>query len=218
MRLHEEFKEYENLWDDASLTEDKEFRSEWARLKSTEEGRAELDNLFKTDTAKWRKLRDDDAAVDPVAVLKKKIGTIELEYDGFKDEWSEMVGDPGADYGYYERSGSRSIPDYTYRADIEDVLEVLDDLIYDDATKANHELVKEYKRLRDTWEDALESGSKEAEAAALETWELFTLNNIYEFVELFGKGLLDHFSERAEEYAREHVDPYDEWDVDWEED
>ena len=214
MRLHEEFKEYENLWDDAPLTEDKEFRSEWARLQSTAEGRAELANLLKTDPTQWRKLKNADTAVDPVAILKKKIGTISLEYDGFSDDWSEMVSDPGSDYGYYERCGSRSIPDYIYEADITDVLEVLDDLVYDDETNANHELVKEYKRLRDIWEDA----SEETETATLEAWELFTLENIDDFVDLFYDGLISHFSERAEEYAREHVNPYNEWDHDWEED
>lgn len=219
MRLHEEFKEYENLWDDQVLVEDTEFRSEIARLRSTEKGIAELNNLRKTNPEEYKRLRAEDALVNPLNKLKNK-KYVELDYDGFESESSKMVSDPGAPYGYQEIDTSKTFPSFTYKADVTDVIEHLDDMM-DGTTvleddKANNELVKEYLRLKAIWEDT--EHDTEEEAIAEENWDLFIYNNLDELVELFYESLLDSFKDRATDYALECVDPYDEWDVDWEED
>ncbi len=204
MKLYEEFKLFENMWDD-HLTEEKEFRSEYAKLISTPEGRAELNNMMKNDRKKWLELVDADKAVDQVEQALKNAKDIELEYEGFSDDWFEDRFDPGSWWGHYQDEGSCYYPDYTYKVDARDMLETLGVTILPKyaAKFANNELVKEWQRLDKAWENSTD----ETEDEANEAIDLFIIKNMESFVDLFLDQIIDYYADDAREYAINHLEP-----------
>jgi hypothetical protein len=197
MKLYEEFKEYENLWEDA------EYRSEYARLMATPEGRAELNKM---PLEKRLELRKADKDVDPVEIALKKKAKVELEYDGFEDEWSEFHNDPMSDYGFYETAHASSCDDFTFEVEPGDMLEFLLEFItecVDNGTAPNNELINTYKELDKAYAETTEYV---AEKQALEALSLFVVENLEAFVEMFYDRIKEHYEEQAMEWALDHCD------------
>jgi dsDNA-binding SOS-regulon protein len=192
MKLHEEFKEYETLWDAPALTEEKEFRSEYARLCSTPEGRAQLKAM---SIEERQALYKADREVDPVQKVLDAIPDFELEYEGYAYDWYEDHFDPGRDYGHYQTTGTDYVDDFVYSVDATDMFETLRDVIIDKyADKVGKsELLDTYKILEKAWEDS----SEENEEEACEAVELFLAKNLEDFFELFEQQVYKYYDKYA---------------------
>jgi hypothetical protein len=202
MKLYEEFKEYENLWDE-SLKEEKEFRSEYARLRSTAEGRAELERLRQTDRAAFRKIFEADCELDPVNKLAEKVinslPDIEFEYDGFYADFDEPA--------YYS--------DFTYSVEAGDVYLLITGEYKDSGYKyftskcskkvLANKTVQKWIELNKAYENA----SIADEDDAWETLGIFEIENFEELVDLFSDVLHDYYKEEAQEWAIDCREPVD---------
>ena len=173
MKLYEEFKEYENLWealeDEGNQTE-KEFRSEYARLSSTPEGREQLKAM---DFRKRRELEQADRKIRPSYKLLSSYYTITLEYE-----------------------------DYNYEADAHRVFEAIHDILCFEenlAKMSNRELANKYDELWDAWSNATPEDSLEAE----EAFDYFVAENLDEFVSELYDELLEDFDDFATEWAKD---------------
>lgn len=203
MKLYEEFKEYENLWDEP-LKEEKEFRSEYARLRSTKEGRAELERLRQTDRKAFRKLFDADCAVDPVDKLISKVidplPDIKFEYDGFFDDSAD-------DRVYYSA--------FTYTKEAGEVYLLISGEYPDGGYKyftskcskkvLANETVQKWIELNKAYENA----SIAEEDDAWETLCIFEIENFEELADLFSDVLHDYYEEDAHEWAIDYREPED---------
>lgn len=126
LKLYEEFKLYENLWDDTEDTPaEKEASSEFARLKSTPEGRKYLKSLSASE--RWR-LEKEYISTTPSYKLVSSYYKITLEYD---------------DYNY--GADAHDVFDAVY-----ELLDSEKNL----AKISNKELVNEYNALVQAWENA----------------------------------------------------------------
>ena len=194
MKLHEEFKEYETLWDTHSLTEEKEFRSELARLYSTPEGREQLKNM---STEERQALYKADREVDPVQKVLDATPDFELEYEGYEYEWCEDHFDPGSWYGHYQTTGYDYVDDFVYSVDATSIFELLRDTIIDKyADKVDKsELLDTYKALEKAWKDS----SEETEDEACEAMELFLAKNLEDFFYLFEEQVSNYYDDAAHE-------------------
>jgi hypothetical protein len=191
MKLHEEFREYETLWENV-LAEEKEFRSELTRLKSTPEGREKLKNL---SNAERLALINADTAADPVmqALKKKHYSDFEFDYEGWEEEGYEDHFDP--DRGHWDTAKTYVHPDFTYTVEPVDMLQVLveDILSTCDPSKYNSNILNEYKKLEAAWINA----TPENEEEACEVVELFVIEHLEEFVDMFYSELHEYYRERA---------------------
>jgi hypothetical protein len=126
INLVEEWKLYETMWDtpkqEASLTEESQFRSEYQRLMSTPEGREKFKALSSEE--KLKLYREDNAA-DPVQQILDKASDIEFNFGGFsrdryEDKWSHTT-------GHYTKDWSDSYDSFTYMVDAVTVFEDIRD-------------------------------------------------------------------------------------------
>jgi hypothetical protein len=170
MKLFEEFKEYENMWDSDEPVKE-EFRSEYQRLMSTPEGRAQLDAM---DVHDRYRLSRDDMAVDPFYVALEPLGNdIEMEYDDFTYTWDTV--------GVFEAMRDDILPKHASK----------------EASGPNAALIAEYQKFEKAWEEA-KPGEEENRAAEEE--DLFIAKNLGKFIEIFNEELLDHFADQAYEW------------------
>ena len=207
MNLFEEFELYEKLWNTKTLTEEKTFRSEYAELCATPEGREKLRAMSLKD---WNALIAADREADPVIKELETLGDFEFEYDGFDSEWYEDRFDPGSWYGHYQVGGTYSYPDFTYTVSPEDVFETLRDSIigkYADKVKPT-EILSTYLQLEKTWSEADDDNEDELGEAI----DLYLAKNLNAFVDLFMEQLSEYYQEDAHEWAEENLDPVEEDD------
>lgn len=199
-----EYKLYESMWD-KPLVEEKTFRSEYARLMSTPEGREQYRAMPLEDRLALSKA---DREVDPVQKELDALEDFEFEYDGFSQEWYEDHFDPGSYYGYYQTSGTYQYSDFSYSVGSVDVFETLRDIIISkpniDKVKPN-ELLTNYLKLDKAWAEA----SEDMEDELGEQTELYLAKNLEAFVEMFYEPLVEYYKDSAYEWAEENLDPED---------
>lgn len=192
-------------WDELEkLNEEKEFRSEFARLMSTPEGREEFHAL---PPEKRSELIKADTEADPVQKILNDTPDFEFEYEGFERDWYEDRFDPNSWYGHYQVGGTDYYSDYTYSKDAGDVFEDLRDTIIDKYIDkvTDSELLAKYRELKKAWDES----DDETEDAACEALEVFIAENLELLVDIFYDQLTEHYAEDAEEWAYEHLDPDD---------
>ena len=186
-----------------SLKEEREFRSEFARLMSTPEGRKELDTMPRDE---WTKLLLADRAADPVEQLLNKTKDYELDYKSFSRDWEEDKFDPNSAYGHYQDYGTDYYSDFSYPVKAHTLYEYLNDLLAEKVKEpSTSELMAEYKKLYQAWQSA----TGEAEDIALEALELFQAQNLYDLADLYIDEVKEHFSEDAYDWASENLEPDD---------
>lgn len=189
MKLYEEFKEYETLW------EEKEFKSEYARLMSTPEGRAQFDAMSPKDKVELYRL---DRAADPVNKILDSYKDFEFEYKGFEYEWFKDKFDPFRWHGHYQETGIDEHPDFTYTVDATTIFDHLGLVLNDpDVEHKEAKEVAEYLRLLQIYKDT----TGEDEEAAEEALSLYLATNLETFVEIFYDELLKYFEDDAYEWA-----------------
>ena len=201
--LFEELKLYEEMWEESKpLTEEeKTFRSEYARLWSTPEGREQYKNL---PLETRLQLSKEDREADPVYKTLDTTPDFDLEYDGFADEWCKDHFDPGSWYGHYQTCGTNHYSDFVYSVDAQSMFETLRDTIIPMHGKLGmDELLDNYLNMEKVWEDA-----EGAEADALEEeLDLLLAKNLDHIFEMFVEEITAHYYDDAYEWAREHLDP-----------
>lgn len=119
-KLFEEFKEYENLWEDAPTEEPKATEPE---EPEEEEDEQEVEE---------QKLRDElnlSTEEEVIAWYKQHNYRVEISYPGYTDTWDEDRWDPNSDYGHYTVTKSKSYDDFEYEIDVEEALEFVWDKI-----------------------------------------------------------------------------------------
>lgn len=201
MKLHEEFKEYETLWDAPILAEEKKFRSEYAKLLSTPEGREQFMAMSPEERFA---LSREAAEADPVQKILNATPDFELEYEGYEYEWYEDHFNPDYAYGHYQTTGKSYLDDFVYSVDAGSMFELLRDIIIDKYANdvGKSELLDTYKALEKTWEDSTE----EIEEEACEAMELFLAKNLKDFFDIFEKQIYDYYYEKAYEDKPERAD------------
>jgi hypothetical protein len=146
--------------------------------------------------------------LDPVDKILHDLPHIKLEYEGFEDDWCEDHFN-SAD-GHWQTGGTYYYDDFVYPVDAVDMFECLRDRILEKpGAKVSNELVAKYVELQKAWEN---TETPEEEEARGDEMELFLAQHLKEFVEIFNDELLDFFSERAYDWAVDHVDHYDDDD------
>lgn len=187
-----------------ALTEEKEFRSEYKKLMSTPEGRKQFRELpLEQQTALYKA----DMEVDPVDQILKKTPDYELEYDGFSEDWYEDHFDPGSYYGHYQTTGVNNFDDFTYEIDAVSLWEYMVDILDKKIEESSpYSLTNEYKKLV---QDCIAADGTEEEDAVNEVANVFLAKNLHDFADLYYEDLLKLCSERAYEWARDHLDPMD---------
>lgn len=201
MNLFEEFNLYEGLWDTTTLTEEKTFRSEYAKLCSTPEGREKLKAMSLED--RYALIKADQEA-DPVQKEINTFNDFEFEYGGFSSEWYEDHFDPGSWHGHYQTGGSYQYPDFTYTVAPSEVFDTLNDIIlpkYADKVKPN-ELLTTYLQLEKAWSES----NNENEAELGEAMDLYLAENLDAFVDLFMEQLSEYYQDDAYKWAEENLD------------
>ena len=204
MKLQEEFKLYETMWEDEQPLKEEvpEFRSEYARLMSTPEGREKFKAMSSDEKVKLYK---EDNEADPVQQILDKASAIEFDYSGFsednfEDKWNDIS-------GHYTVDWVDTFGDFTYEVDAVTVFEdIRDDMIPTYLNKVKQsELVTECKKVYDAWYNSTE----DTEEAAGEAFELFVAKNLEDLALLFEGYLLVKYAEDAREWARMNLEPID---------
>lgn len=202
MKLYEEINLWETLWEDATSDQEqpREFKSEYARLMSTPEGRA---HFWELPVSERSALIKADREADPVQKVLDEIKEVDLEYGGFSHDWFEDHFDPNSQYGHYQTGGTNYYNSFTYTVDATSVFECLDGLLPFKLDKLPvNDLTTEYKRLLKVYNEAPDDKEDEANEALA----LFLAQNLIEFVEIAEEYVLDYFAEEAEDWAVEHAD------------
>ena len=118
-KLHEEFKEYESLWEDIS----------------TEEPGVEKAESTEMEVEK-QKLMDElelETEEEVIAWWKQHNYYVEVEYPAYTDSWEEDAWDPESQYGHYTIPKSEHHDDFVYHVDVEDALDfVWENIIFND--------------------------------------------------------------------------------------
>lgn len=203
MKLFEEINLWETLWEETTpdQAQSKKFRSEYARLMSTPDGRAQF---WELPIAERSALIKADNAVDPIQKVLNDIKEIDLEYGGFANDWYEDHFDPNSYYGHYQTGGTDHYDDFTYTVDATSVFEYLNELLPAKLDKLPvNDLTVEYKKLLKAYNDSTDDMEEEAGEAL----DLFLAQNLEEFVEIAKEYVLEHFAEDAEAWAIEHSEP-----------
>lgn len=181
------------------LKEEKEFRSEYARLMSTPEGR---EKYFSLPYEEQNELRKADRAMNPVARELDALDDFRLEYDGFEYEWFEDHFDPGRWHGHYQTSGTDYHDDFIYKVDPSTMFETMrDNIIPKFASKyPTDKLLSEYNKLDNLFQNA----GPEEEDKLGEACDLFLAQNLESFVDLFLDEVTEYFSEDANDWANKN--------------
>lgn len=217
INIYEELSELnEVLNDDYYKSFAKEADSEFARLMQTPEGRAKFSNLPRKEQnalQKAHRVACYEKQGDQVMKILTEIETIPLEYDGFENDWYEDHFDPNSSYGHYQTGGTNSYGSFTYEADAVTVFEYLrDSLLPEQAGKKSNSLLAEFKRLNDICDSIDYKTQADAFEKAGEELEIFIVQNLDEFVDMFMEDILDYFAEGAQEWALDNLDPNDYFD------
>ena len=211
--LHEEFKEYENLWEEAkTLNEnfDDGFKKAFEEFKSY---LANPENRAKYNTATSQEQSAIEKPVD--SELDKMLDSyddIELEYDGFEREWYEDHYSHIS--GHYTTGGTTRYPDFTYEIDATSAYEAIDTVLYRYSSgkiktslpsdKYAQEVFKLYTNKKNTKNDAA------AEMIAHFEYVYYITYNLEELVAVF----YDEIKEIHYKYAMEWAEEYLEGDYD----
>lgn len=205
-----EYKLYESMWD-KPLVEEKTFRSEYARLLSTPEGREQYRAMSLDDRIALAKA---DREVDPVQKELDALEDFEFEYEGYDEDWYEDHFDPGSWYGHYQTSGTNHFPGFSYSVDSVDVFETLRDTIISKPNiekVGSNELLTNYLKLEKAWTEA----SEDMEDELCEKMELYLAKNLGAFVEMFYEPLVEYYKDKAYEWASENLEPEDDYGYDY---
>lgn len=223
MKLHEEFKEYETLWEDAELVDNTD---EYTKLCSTYEGREQLRSMSSEEKLALYKPESFDTLQNILIKAIREEGDIPLEYDGFSREYSQDHFDPGSYYGHYQTSSLVDYDNFTYKVDPDEMFDVLHDEIlpkyldkvlldstvekerdisatfrHNDLKKDKHILIK-YKELAQEAEKT--SGNSAADEEAVFTECFFLADHLDTFIYHFNDQLLKYYEDEAIEWAEEN--------------
>ena len=134
-KLYEEFKLYENLWED---------------VEEPQEGEKEKTVTSEDPYAEFNLSASEEEA------LAAYTEPFEIEYDGFNIEWDEDRWDPNSAYGHYSVSKSSSINDFTYEVDPEDMYDTLVSMVHKHVVKTNNieKVLNIYKKSVGFWSEA----------------------------------------------------------------
>ena len=164
-----------------------------------------LHEEFKEYESMWL---EEARELNPVDKILHDLPHIELEYEGFEDEWYEDHFN--SEDGHWQTGGTYNFPSFTYPADTVTVYERLRDYCLEKpGDKINNELVAKYVELQKAWEN---TETPEEEEARGDELELFLAQNLKEFVEIFNEELHEYFSEQAYDWALDNIDHYDDDD------
>lgn len=142
--------------------------------------------------------------VDPLTQVLNELGAIELEYEGFNDDWFEDRFDPNSNYGHYQVTGSTGYNDFTYKVEAGDLFDFIEEYcLSEEKDSSKSPEVAEYLRLKNIYE-ATDFGTEESDEA-FDAMNLYLAQNLEKFFEVYEKDVYDYFEEQAQEWARENL-------------
>lgn len=216
--LHEEFKEYENLWEEAKVLKE-DFGD--GLKKAFEEFKNYLANP--ENRAKYNASTEEEQSViekplyDEINKLLHSYDDIELYYDGFEGEWFKDHFSYSS--GHYTTGGTTRYPDFTYEIDAVSAYEDIDTVLwwYDSgkiktslpSDKYAQEVFKLYTNKKNTENDAA------AVALAYFDYEYYVTYYLEELVGAFHDEIKELNSEYAMEWAERHLEGDDDYGYDY---
>ena len=183
-KLYEEFKLYENLWEEAEVPEKEADPFEEFNLSSSVE-----------------------------IALANFPYDFEIEYDGYTDTWDEDRFDPESAHGHYTVSKSRYYDNFTYEISPEDVLEDLTENFIPKYLAPDF-IEKAIKRIKSEFISSSHAGKIEAEIRALyadyqkleelcgedcEKLNIFVADHLDTFFYIFESVFQEEYKDRARE-------------------
>jgi hypothetical protein len=192
MRLHEEFKEYENLWEAV----EPEAKSEFEKLMTSREGTT---HFYSLSTDEQLAIIDAANLNDPVSEYLKYYEDFKFEYDGFDVEWSEDRWDYNT--GHYDVGGTYYHPDFIYKVSAEEIYDTIFNVMLSKypGKLAGSKLSADYNRL----DKAYDTAPAETKDKAEEHYFLYLAIHLEHLEEIYHDELLKYYKEEAYEWAED---------------
>lgn len=211
--LHEEFKEYENLWEAAETLkedfDDGEAFTEFKNYIANPENRAKYNASTKKEQSEIEK---------PVShELDKMLADyddIELYYDGFEGEWYEDHFSYSR--GHYTTGGSLYYPDFTYEIDAGTAYENIDTVLWWYASGKIKDSLPSDEYVQEAFELYTAKKNTKNDAAAVTlarfNYEYYIIYYLEELVGALHDEIKSIHNDAAMRWAEEHLDGEDSYD------